>query len=202
MSIMALLASATVGTFNRAVDMNSAAWNMTGMIDKARAYAMAQNTYVWVGFNQAQASTAGKKNVVVFIVASRDGSMTTTSTNLVEIGKPLRFENLVLADLSAQTIGGYANRPTGSSVQSLATSGTVSPALTLPFNLSKFTANQVLQVDPEGKVEVMVDSTATDLPLVNWIELGLERGVLGSKDKDTAIIQVAGLTGQTRVYRP
>lgn len=58
----------------------SAAVEIAGLLEQARAYAMAKNTYVWVGFAEEDASqpprvpmAQGGGRVVISIVASRNG---------------------------------------------------------------------------------------------------------------------------------
>src|SRR5438874_7247493 len=63
-------------------DVTNAAYTIKGVLDTARTYAKANNTYVWVGFYEesvSQPSTtpaaAGIGRIVMSIVASRDGTM-------------------------------------------------------------------------------------------------------------------------------
>lgn len=58
----------------------AAALEIAGLLEQARAYAMAKNTYVWVGFAEEDATQAprvpmaqGGGRVVISIVASRNG---------------------------------------------------------------------------------------------------------------------------------
>src|SRR5437868_8407102 len=83
-------------------DVTSAAYTIKGVLDTARTYAKANNTYVWVGFYEEDVSapstspaTAGTGRVVLSIVASKDGTTIYTSntpasidpTKLIQIGK-------------------------------------------------------------------------------------------------------------------
>jgi len=93
----------------------------TGLLEQARSYAMANHTYVWVGFEEVDASknpsvnpqTIGTGRIAIAIVASRDGTrgydITNNSlpnpawtnynngVNLVPIDKLVRFENVHMA---------------------------------------------------------------------------------------------------------
>ena len=62
-------------------DATSAAYTIKGVLDTARTYAKANNTYVWVGFFEEDGSipsasptaTPGNGRIVMSIVASKDG---------------------------------------------------------------------------------------------------------------------------------
>ena len=62
-------------------DITASAYDIAGTLEGARAYAMANRTYVWVGFFEedgskasAASATAGVGRVVLSVVASKDGS--------------------------------------------------------------------------------------------------------------------------------
>ena len=122
-------------------DVNSAVYNIGGVLEQARSYAMANRTYVWVGIKEVDASkdpsvnpqTIGIGRIAVAIVASRDGTrgydITNNSlptpaawtnynngANLVAIDKLVRFENLHMAPFfSTIPNSGNTARPTVSS---------------------------------------------------------------------------------------
>src|SRR6266496_3980870 len=83
--LLVLLAPAFT-TIKGGTDVTSAAYTIKGVLDTARTYAKANNTYTWVGFFEEDASqsstnpaTAGTGRVVISIVASKDGSEVYTS---------------------------------------------------------------------------------------------------------------------------
>jgi len=121
-------------------DVNSAVYNIGGVLEQARSYAMANRTYVWVGIEEVDASkdpsvnpqTIGIGRIAIAIVASRDGTRgydITNNTlpnpawtsynngaNLVAIDKLVRFENLHMAPFfSTIPNSGNTTRPTVSS---------------------------------------------------------------------------------------
>jgi prepilin-type N-terminal cleavage/methylation domain-containing protein len=96
-------------------DVTSAAYTIKGVLDTARTYAKANNTYVWVGFFEENGSisstnppTAGNGRIVMSIVASKDGTEVYTSvsspaadmdpngTKLSQIGKLVKLDNVHL----------------------------------------------------------------------------------------------------------
>jgi prepilin-type N-terminal cleavage/methylation domain-containing protein len=95
--------------------MTKAADTVKGVLDKARAYAQANNTYTWVGFFEEDASkpstdppSTGNGRLVMAIVASTDGtnlgadvSSNVTGTNnyldatrLIQIGTLVKIDNV------------------------------------------------------------------------------------------------------------
>jgi hypothetical protein len=96
-------------------DVTSAAYTIKGVLDTARTYAKANNTYTWVGFFEEDISsgtpgTPGTGRLVMSIVASKDGSnlgadpsssATGTEnwidpTQLTQVGKLVKIDNFHL----------------------------------------------------------------------------------------------------------
>jgi prepilin-type N-terminal cleavage/methylation domain-containing protein len=204
-AIMVLLMTFTLPMIRGGNDLTKSAWDIAGIIDQARAYAMAQNTYVWVGFNEAQASTTSQKNIAVFVVASKDGSSNAIKSNLVQIGRTSIFDNLAVADFSASSFD-YGNRKRGADgVVQLAGRHEVATTSILPGKLTAYTNTRMIQIDPEGAVNTPTGTAIATVEMLRWIELGLQprKGtVVPGNNTNTAAIQIAGLTGQTRIFRP
>ena len=79
-------------------DVTAAAYDIAGTLEGARAYAMANRTYVWVGFIEEDGSkasaaraTAGVGRVVLCVVASKDGSRYRDATTNITSKKPAPF---------------------------------------------------------------------------------------------------------------
>jgi prepilin-type N-terminal cleavage/methylation domain-containing protein len=102
-------------TIKGAGDVTSAAYTIKGVLDTARTYAKANNTYTWIGFFEEDISsptpgTAGTGRLVMSIVASKDGSnlgadpsssATGTEnwidpTQLTQVGKLAKVDNVHL----------------------------------------------------------------------------------------------------------
>lgn len=96
-------------------DVTGAAYTIKDVLDTARTYAKANNTYTWVGFFEEDASqpsttpaTPGIGRVVLSIVASNDGSTVYNSaspapidpTRLIQVGKLVKLENIHLPILN------------------------------------------------------------------------------------------------------
>ncbi len=99
-------------------DVASAAYTIKGVLDTARTYATANNTYTWIGFYEEDVSsgtpgTAGTGRVVMSIVASKDGtkvydasSTSIDPTKLIQVGKLVKIENIHLGRLPLGTGAG------------------------------------------------------------------------------------------------
>ncbi len=110
-------------------DLTKAAYDVAGALEGARAYAMANNTYTWVGFYEEDAGAlaatnvkppyTGKGRVILGIVAAKDGTTSCedpaataaspiplTSTLVTQINKPVKIENVHLVDLGAPAASG------------------------------------------------------------------------------------------------
>ena len=105
-------------------DVTSAAYTIKGVLDTARTYAKANNTYTWVGLYEEDVSqsstnpaTAGTGRLVISIVASKNGTMLYTGnltnsvildgppnqTALIQIGKLTKIDNVHLKGFAAAT---------------------------------------------------------------------------------------------------
>src|SRR5947208_7000878 len=107
--LLLVLIAPAFTTIKGGTDVTSAAYTIQGVLDTARTYAKANNTYTWVGFFEEDASlssttpaTAGPGRVVISIVASKDGSKIYDPGNLgyqnltgsvTQVGRVTRIDN-------------------------------------------------------------------------------------------------------------
>lgn len=100
-----------------AMEMTRAAYEVADVLENARAYATANNTYVWVGFYEEDASQGsaipGAGRIIISMVASRDGTtiydpsgVASPATpidpgRLIQIHKLVKIENMHLKTASA-----------------------------------------------------------------------------------------------------
>src|SRR5438132_5676326 len=110
-------------------DVTSAAYTIQGVLDTARTYARANNTYTWVGFYEEDVSqsstspaTAGTGRLVMSIVASKDRTTiydpknpaTIDPTRLTQVGKLTKIDNVHLwthTDAPSATGSTFDTRP-------------------------------------------------------------------------------------------
>ena len=184
MAIIAILSSLAIPAFNAirgGGSLTKAANDISGILEQARAYAMAQNTYVWVGFKKEGADT-----LLVGVSASPSG--TTNTNNLVSISRLVRIENLQLVEAPASTARSQSN------VVQLLGSGTAFP---FSSGTNAF-SNQVLRWNSRG--EARLDSAT----LSRVIEIGLQAsagGVIRNASNYSAI-QINALSGAVSIFRP
>ena len=162
-------------------DVTSAAYTIQGVLDTARTYAKANNTYTWVGFYEEDVSrasmtpaAAGIGRVVMSIVASKDGTMiytlplTTAFTldgippnpvTLVQVGKLVKIDNLHLMTFSAGTGTGdtFDTRPTPAVTAQIGDTTPSPPDAYLNFHYpvnvlpAQYTFSKVIQFNPRGE---------------------------------------------------
>lgn len=187
-AIIAVLSALALPAFNsirNAGGLTKTANDIAGILEQARAYAMAQNTYVWVGFQTSQAN--GTDVLTVGVIASKTGT-TNPAANVVQLGKNTRFENIQLVALS------NSSAPLATSVNQLV--GATDSALAFT-NGASFT-NQVIRWDSRGSARISA------LQLSRLIEIGLQGSAGGiiRNASNNAAVQIGGLSGAVIVYRP
>ena len=127
MAIIALLMVLVAPAFTSlksAGDVTGAAYTVKGVLVQARTYAMANNTYTWVGFYEENTTATaptnsvppylGKGRVLLAVVASKDGTTScqdpnSTTANRIpltaslirQIGKLVKIENIHVTDIGA-----------------------------------------------------------------------------------------------------
>jgi prepilin-type N-terminal cleavage/methylation domain-containing protein len=109
-------------------DITFGAYTVKGVLEQARTYAKANNTYSWIGFYEEDGSKAstnpassGNGRLIMSIVASRDGTTIYRSgtpgaidpTKLIQIGKLVKIENthLPLLNVGAGAGDTFDTRP-------------------------------------------------------------------------------------------
>src|SRR5437588_10543793 len=209
-------------------DVTSAAYTIKGVLDQARTYAKANNTYAWVGFFEENVSsttpgTAGVGRIVMSVVASNDGTIIYTSsspgtidtTRLLQVGKLTKIDNVHLATFTDGSGAGstFVTRPpvTFNGTQyrigdttPLNSTGTLfqypvgNPAPTLQYKFLKG-----VQFSPGGVAQV-INATTSYSPQTA-AEIGLEptHGSVApaSIPANVVAIQFTGVSGDVIIYR-
>ncbi len=113
-AILMVLIAPAFTTIKGGTDVTSAAYTIKGVLDTARTYAKANNTYTWVGFYEEDVSqpsvipapfpqcTGCVGRLVMSVVASKDGTnvygstgaATIDATRLTQVGKLIKIENV------------------------------------------------------------------------------------------------------------
>jgi prepilin-type N-terminal cleavage/methylation domain-containing protein len=205
---------------------------IVGFLEESRAYAMTNNTYVYVGFaevmaNQsesAQPQAPGVGRVAIAAVASRDGTqvLATASsdpanadsnynngTSLIAIAKLERSENLHLASLMPALTGPMA-RPQVDPALQLGSPDFSASGMSFSWPLGKslsggqYKFDKVIVFDPQGAAR----ATAGD-SVPGWLEIGLQKTYGATVPSlpqagmgNQVALQVDGMTGVIRYYQP
>jgi type II secretory pathway pseudopilin PulG len=162
-------------------DVTSAAYTIKGVLDTARTYAMANNTYTWAGFFEENVDNPASPNrttpavgrVIMSIVASKDGTMiynpTTLTqqdltTGLVQVGKLTKIDNVHLwthTDTPLTPTGStFDYRPTVASTYCIGNSSPTNS--TTPFQYpvgnpaptAQYTFVKAVQFSPRGEARI------------------------------------------------
>src|SRR5713226_1104969 len=193
-AILMVLVAPAFTNLKSAGDVTGAANAVKGVLDQARTYAMANNTYTWAGFYEEDVSTAstnpattGTGRIIMSIVASKDGTMmytaplnslvTLTPGNLIQVGKLAKIDNVHLKTFApgsgtapADTFG---TRPTVSSTAAqIGDNAPPSPSLRFQYPVgssAQYTFTKAVQFSPRG--EGVIDNSNYTLTPVSEIDV-------------------------------
>jgi len=190
-AIMGLLAALMVPAFNsmlKSRGVENACYDIKSAIETARSYAMANNTYTWVGFYEENANAttptasqppySGVGRVVVAVVASKNGTSNRTSgadpartlettgpaSEVTQIGRVMRLANVHLADIG-QPSGGdpttLAGRPDSPYQDAFSRiSSETGEKAKFPFTAQNYTFWKTIRFNPKGEAMLGVDRGA------------------------------------------
>lgn len=242
LAMMALLVPAFNG-IKTGSDVNSIAYEIKSTLDQARAYAMANGTYVYVGLEEVDASIAENKvpqnaatgtaggRIAIAVVTTKDGSRGyalsdnlanpawQTGTTFVALSNLVRIDNMHLAASVPNPTSGGMSRPAVDPAQPECQLGSDGAKSSTPFSWplgaqplnagAQYTFNKVIQFDPQGTARIQLATNSDSID--RYLEIGLQPthgslvppavagdGTTGSQ----AVVQIDGMTGSTRVFRP
>jgi prepilin-type N-terminal cleavage/methylation domain-containing protein len=180
--------------------MNQATSELAGLLEQARQYAAAQNTYVWVTFQPETTNNVDVLNVAV--VASTDGTDpgvygNAPSSAFQIITKIRTFQHVQLKGAGTFTttqLSSLPATPTAGSANDLSSTATFNIQMPGAGSATPFT--QSIEFTPAG------EARNTSSP-IDFIEFALEPALTDSRPNpnNAAVLRVNGITGQTAVYR-
>jgi Tfp pilus assembly protein FimT len=213
MAIIGMLTAAVLPALNSIKSgggVTKAAYDISSVLEQARAYAMANNTYVFVGLAEVNGATAesgaqqaGSGRLVVAAAGSRDGtrSFGASNTNLVALSKLRRFDNVHLAN----TVPNQDNtaRPAVADDYRAGHAAFIAEGSfgwPLGGGAPAYTFSKIIQFDPRGTASVQ--SSSRHLP--QWMEIGLvpAKGDTVVEGSNYAALLLDGVTGSVKIYRP
>jgi Tfp pilus assembly protein FimT len=188
MGLMLVLVVPVTSALRGAGSVNDATLNIALILEQARSYAMANNTYVWVGFTDGTSN--GTPRVVVSAVAGTSGlaSDISSSATYRPVIKVKSFENVRIQPEVSPALAGreIADNVSDSSI------GTFTQRVANTDTQFR----QVIQFDPKGSARIKASQS-------RWIEMGLQPSQSSaSANENVTAFQIAGLTGQVNVLRP
>ena len=229
-AIMVVTLALVVPAFNTIKgtgDVTKGIYDLAGVLQTARSYATANNTYVWVGFyeeNGGQSSTSpatsGTGRIVMSIVASNNGTSiysqpltisTNISTGLSQVTKLVKIDNMHL-DISGTGTGTsttFLGRPavSGTAAQIanyLLTTGSSNAPFYYPLSATpataQYTFKTAIQFSPRGEARL----NEMTQPLQPVMEVGLRptRGsAVAINSQEMAAVQITGIAGNVQIYR-
>ena len=221
--LLLVLMAPAFTTIKSGTDVTSAAYTIKGVLDTARTYAKANNTYTWVGFYEEDVSTdsttpatPGTGRLVMSIIASKDGTTvydpnslaTIDRTKVLQLGKLTKVDNVHLWTHTDNPSGAGSTFDTRQNVASTYCIGSSSPANSLtPFQYPlpapspQYTFQKMLQFGPRGEVRVNNNSNSPQ----RWTEIAFEQthgaAAPSSLPANVAAIQINGFAGDVRIYR-
>jgi type II secretory pathway pseudopilin PulG len=205
MAILMVLLVPAFTTLKSAGDVTSAAYTIKGVLEQARTYAKANNTYTWVGF-AGSVGTNVTGQVSIAIVASNDGTQLGTdsttisplpASSITQIGKLITVANAHIGDTGVPTNDGteFENRPNVAAAYRVSSSG----ASAHPFTVQQTTFNRWIQFSPRGEAVVKGGTTQ----IAHDAEVGLlpTHGSALAVTPNIAAIQITGFSSNVRIYR-
>ena len=224
--LMVLVAPAFTNLKSAGV-VTGAAYTVKGVLDQARTYAMANNTYTWVGFYEEDVTqpstnppTPGIGRLVMSVVASKDGTMIydpnspakITTTKLIQVGKLTKIDNAHSWTHTDTPSGAGSTFDTRPNVTPTYCIGDTSPPnSTTPFQYpvgnpepaAQYTFVKAVQFSPLGGASI--DNSTSSYPLQTAAEIGLEpthgNATPASIPANVVAIQFTGVGGDVKIYR-
>ena len=225
--LLLVLMAPAFNTIKGGTDVTSAAYTIKGVLDTARTYAKANNTYTWVGFFEEDSpppagpsALAGTGRVVMSIVASKDGTMLytgnlgspvtldPTSATLLQVDKLAKIDNVHLKTFEAGSGTGdtFDARPAVGSTAQIGNdpSSPPNPSLTFHYPVGsspgQYTFTKIVQFSPRG--EGVIDNRNYTMASVSEIGLQPTHGTtVDTNSTNVVAIQFTGLGGTVKIYR-
>jgi prepilin-type N-terminal cleavage/methylation domain-containing protein len=211
--LLLVLIAPAFTTIKDSTDVTSAAYTIKGVLDTARTYAKANDTYTWVGFTGSIGPNAPQNisgQVKVAIVASKDGTNLWSTNNalpsasLVQVGKMMTLDNIHVGDTGTPSNDGteFESRANVDSDHRISTS----PNTPYPFTVQQTTFNKWIQFSPRGEAlvhggsfSIVEDTEVGVLPTHGTALAVTQSGNLWLGN--VVAIQIKGFAGDVRIYR-
>lgn len=185
-AILASLSGPVVSSISKAGGMDRATTDLALTLEQARSFAMANSTYVWFALNQDEGSHQISYAVVAGVNGQRTDIQAPGSHQTISKVKTFDQTKLLTSNDAAPLAGMSSN------VADI-TDSTLSN-ITVNLGGKNLVFQNLIQFSPAGEVAIGNGSQA------RWVQLGIGSAFGG--DGNYAILQISGLSGQVRVFRP
>lgn len=191
-AVMTILALPALSSIFQARGASEAAYQVSSAIERARAEAVARNTFAWLALQPVSAQQ--EQNLRVAIMASRDGTTNFAATNLIPLLRPVMLRGAALH--AADDL--IADQPPPGARDWLASP----PGIVFQEGGYRFENHPTLTFTPDGEATVQAAPSVTTgfAPLVA-IGLVSTRGET-ILTNNPAVVLVDGSTGISEVVRP
>src|SRR5215475_11365122 len=224
-AVLLVLIAPGFTSLKSAGDVTSAAYTIKGVLDTARTYAKANDTYTWVGFYEedlarpsTNPATPGTGRLVMSLVASKDGtkvydpnSLTTIpATKLMQVGKLTKVDNAHLWTHTDSPSGAgetFATRPNVASTYCIGNSSPPNSATPFQYPVGnpapspQYTFQKALQFSPRGEARINNDSNSPQSAAEIAFEPTHGASIPASVPANVVAIQLNGFAGDVRIYR-
>lgn len=186
-TMMAVLGIPAISSLGRASGVTQSVTSAALSFEQARAHAMGRNTYVRVGFRQDSEDAPIQCAMLESLNGQVADFQSSTNCRLVTLPKKLGHVRMAGSGDSLTALPGMARNAVGVTASAIENFQAYSGGKNLTFS-------NVIQFGPSGEVSLETGST------VRWIELPFVD--LRAAKENYAVIQISGLSGQVRVFRP
>jgi prepilin-type N-terminal cleavage/methylation domain-containing protein len=226
MAVLLVLIAPAFTTIKSGTDVTSAAYTVKGVLDTARTYAKANNTYTWVGFYEENvanptspnSSTPAVGRVIMSTAASKDGTTVydpnnlamIDATKLIQVGKLTKIDNVHLwthTDAPSGTGETFDTRPNVASTYCIGDSTPANSATPFQYPVgnpapsAQYTFVKAIQFSPRG--DARINNTSNSPQPAAEIAFEPTHGVAvpASTPANVVAIQFGGLGGDVTIYR-
>ena len=207
MAILISVAMLSLRGINSSGNFNLSLNQISGVLEQARSYAVAQDTYVWVALYENDQTSTGLKDVYVAAFASNDGTDPFNWTGSVTFPTPGTVGGTTLSQVTHMThcsglhlqTTSMPNAPSSPSLPAnLPVFQCTAPSSSGPVTLSGTSAVYwVIQFTPTGAARVGPNPIQSI-----WFGVQPSLSQTAVDTKNIASLEVSGLTGLTTINRP
>lgn len=204
---MMALAGPAVNAMKGASTLTKSSEDMKGVFEQARAHAMAKNTYVYIGLVELDDMATGNVSksqggrIGAVVLASKTGVRPVLSGSEINtdsispVSRLIKMDNVILKTISADLLG---RQPGAKDIS------TEADLVTLKWPASgnnQLTYEKVIEFDSQGVARLAKPGLFSNQSAIDgYVEIPLKQARGG--DANVRAVQVDGITGAVRIYRP